>query len=64
MGVPLFTIREAANKTRLSTSWWRAKVFKREVLFVKLGRRVLIPEETINTLIERGTVKPLNEAGS
>jgi excisionase family DNA binding protein len=58
----LLTLREAAEKTRLSMSWWRARVFRREIRFVKLGRRVLIPEETIARLIQLGTVEPSNGA--
>ena len=55
--VELFTVREAAKKTKVSEGWWRQRVFHKEVPFVKLGRRVLIPKSTIEKLIREGTVE-------
>jgi excisionase family DNA binding protein len=54
----LLTIREAARKTKLSEGWWRQRIFHKEVAFVKLGRRVLIPETTNERLVRDGTVEP------
>jgi len=60
MDEKLYSIPEAADRSRLSVSWWRQRIFQREIRFVKVGRRVLIPEATINELIEKGVVEPKN----
>ena len=54
----LFTVYEAADVTRLSVAWWRQAVFQRKVRYLKLGRRVLIPESTIHCLLESSAVNP------
>lgn len=60
MDQKLYNIPEAADRSRLSQSWWRKRIFQKEVRFIKVGRRVLIPESTINELIEKGAVEPKN----
>ena len=47
----LYTVREAAAMTRMSASWWRQRIFFRQIRFLKIGRRVLIPRETIDELL-------------
>ena len=54
----LLTIPEAAEATRLSEAWWRTRVFRKEIKFLKLGRRVFIPRETIDELLEKAVVEP------
>jgi excisionase family DNA binding protein len=55
---PLYSLPEAAKATNVSLAWWRQKVFQRQVRFLKLGRRVLIPQSTIEELLKRGIVEP------
>lgn len=43
-----FTIKEAAEKSGMSESWWRMKVFNKEVRYMKAGSRVFIPESTLD----------------
>ena len=61
----LLTVNEAAEATRMSTSWIRMKVFRKELTFLKIGRRVLIPQSTIDDLLAQAVVEPKNkpEAG-
>ena len=54
-----FTIEEAANLSRMSQSWWRQKIFKKEIRHLKVGRRVLIPESTLNELFANAVVEPV-----
>jgi len=54
----LLTISEAAEKLRLSKAWLRQRIFRKEIRYVKLGRRVFIPESTIEDLIEKGIFEP------
>jgi len=54
----LFTLLEAAGKTHMSRSWWRAKVKEGRVRYVRFGRKIFIPESTINRLLADGTVEP------
>ena len=58
----LISIEDAAAKTRTNVVFRRARIFRKELRFVKLGRRVLIPQETVDELIKRGVVEPKNKA--
>jgi excisionase family DNA binding protein len=57
--VDLFSVEEAAKMTGMSSSWWRQRVFRREIKFLKIGSRVLIPRSTIDELINRSIVDPV-----
>ena len=58
MAESLNTIEEASKKTKMSVSWWRQKISAREIRFVRLGRRVFIPEDTIQKILHEGMVEP------
>jgi len=53
-----YTIKEAAEQSKMSVSWWRMKVHKKEVRYVKIGKRVFIPKSTIDKLFVDGVVEP------
>ena len=57
----LLTINDVAQMTGWKPKTVRMKVWRRELEFVKLGRSVRFREETINQLIERGTVPALGQ---
>ena len=52
------TIEEAAEITRMSQSWWRQKIFRKEIKHLKIGRRVFIPESVIEQIFNEGIVEP------
>lgn len=52
---------EAAEILGISPFSLRGKVSRREVPFVKLGRRVLFRKENLMELIEKCTVQPRRE---
>ena len=54
----LYTKKEAAKKSRMSEAWWSKMIFERKVRYLKIGRRVFIPESTITELFENGIVEP------
>ena len=54
----VYTVREAAEKTKLSIAWWRQQVFQKSVRYIKIGRRVLIPKSTVEALFVDGNVEP------
>jgi hypothetical protein len=54
----IWTIPEAAAKTRLSIAWWRQAVFQKKVRYLKIGRRVLIPDSTLMDLLSN-VVEPI-----
>ena len=54
----IYTIPEAATATRMSTAWYRKKIFQREIRYLKIGRRVFIPESTIEKILKESVVEP------
>jgi len=67
MTAELFTIAEAAAYTRMSQSWWRQRIFRQEIRFVRIGRRVLIPRSTLEEVQQsfepRARSKYCNDTG-
>jgi excisionase family DNA binding protein len=53
----LLTVKEAAQMTRMSASWWRQRVFRREIEYLKIGRSVRIPKATVDQVLERSLVQ-------
>jgi len=51
-----YTIKEAAEISRMSESWWRQQILKKKVLYHRVGKKILIPEETIEGIYS--TVEP------
>ena len=58
----LISVGEAAKQTRTSVGFWRTRIFRKENQFVKLGRRVLIPQKTVDELVRCGLVQPKTAA--
>lgn len=54
----LNTIVEAVEKTRMSSSWWRQQIYQKKIRYLKIGRRVFIPDSTIEELIRRSIIEP------
>ncbi|MBM3300747.1 MAG: helix-turn-helix domain-containing protein [Deltaproteobacteria bacterium] len=48
----LLTVNEAAEATRMSASWWRQKIFRKEVSYLKIGRAVRIPRATVDQILK------------
>lgn len=59
----LLNNNEAAELLGISPYSLRGKVSRREIKFVKFGRRVLFREEDLMELIEKCTVQPPVPAG-
>ncbi len=57
----LLNVEQAARRTGMSASWVRQRIFRREIRFLKIGSRVLIPESTIEELIQSSIVEPRNQ---
>jgi len=53
----IYTIKEASGLSKMSVAWWRRKILLKEIRYLKIGRRVLIPESTINNLFESAVVE-------
>ena len=51
-------VKEAAEKWRMSEAWVRQKIFRKEIRYLKVGRRVFIPEATIREVLEHSVVEP------
>lgn len=52
-------IDEAARLLGIRPSTVRAYVSKRRIHFIRIGRRVLIPVETIDKILSEGLAKPM-----
>lgn len=55
--VKLLTIKEAVERTKLSPGWWRQRIFRKDLCFMKIGKRVFIPEQTVEELLRNGMVQ-------
>jgi len=58
----LYTVEEAALATNMSPAFWRQKIWRREVKFMKIGRSIRIPQSTIDELLQDATVEPRRES--
>ncbi len=54
----IMSVKQAAEATGMSCSYWRQKIFRKEIRFVKLGRRVLIPKATVEQMLNDSIVEP------
>lgn len=52
-----FSVNEAARLSGMSAAWWKNKIFKREVRFLKVGGRNFIPESTLKEVVH--VVEPM-----
>ena len=59
--VRLRSLQEAAERLGLSVKCLRGWVWQRKIEFVKVGRAVRISDQTIEEVINRGTVPALDE---
>jgi excisionase family DNA binding protein len=57
----LLTISEVAKITRMSASWWRQRVFRKEINYLKIGRSVRIPRSTVDEVLRSSHVDARNE---
>jgi excisionase family DNA binding protein len=57
----LLTVDDVAQMTGWKPKTVRMKVWRREIEFVKLGRSIRFREETINQIIDRGTIPALEQ---
>jgi excisionase family DNA binding protein len=65
MGVPskapLRSIPQQAERLGVSEKCLRGWVYRRTIPYVKVGRSVRISDDTIDEIIRRGTVPPLEQ---
>ncbi len=54
----LLTVFECSKISRMSTAWWRQRIFRKDVKFLKIGRRVLIPKAAVEDLLAQAVVEP------
>jgi excisionase family DNA binding protein len=52
----LLLVAEAAERLGLKPATIRAKILRREITYVKLGKSVRIPEAVVDKMIKDGTV--------
>lgn len=51
-------INEAARISGMSVSWWRQMVFRREVPFYKVGRRIVFDAGDVERILNHCRVEP------
>jgi excisionase family DNA binding protein len=51
-------VKTAADQTGMSVAWWRAKIWRRQVPFYRIGRRILISMNDIDKLMAKGRMEP------
>jgi excisionase family DNA binding protein len=57
----LNTLPQAAEQLGITVKCLRGWIYRRTIPYVKVGRAVRISDETIQTVIDRGTVPALGE---
>jgi hypothetical protein len=55
-------INEAARISGMSVSWWRQRVFRKEVPFYKVGRRIVFDAGDIAEVLKPCRVEPSGAA--
>jgi len=53
-----YTIKEGADRLKMSTAWLRKKIFTGELRHMKIGRRVFIPESVLEEILTHSVVEP------
>ena len=53
-----YSVAEASKLTGMSQSWFRQRISKREIAFLRIGGRVFLRGETLVSLLENGIVNP------
>jgi len=56
-----YTVKEAAEKSKMSVAWWRKMIFEKKLRHLRIGNRVFIPETTIEELFKNGVVEPVDQ---
>jgi hypothetical protein len=51
-------INEAAKLSGMSVSWWRQRVFRRQVPFYRVGRRIVFDADDIAKVLSPCRVEP------
>lgn len=59
----LRTLSEAAERLGVSVKCLRGWVWRRRIPYIKVGRAVRISDETIQRIIDAGTMPALKERG-
>jgi hypothetical protein len=54
-------INDAARVSGMSVSWWRQRVFRKEVPFYRVGRRIVFDTNDIAKIFDRCRVEALKE---
>jgi len=52
-----FSVAEASRLSGMSLSWWRHKISKKEVVYLKVGGRTMIPESALVNIVK--VVEPI-----
>jgi hypothetical protein len=50
MSEKLHTIREASRNSRMSEGWWRQRIRRNEIRYLKIGNRIFIEDGVLNKL--------------
>lgn len=51
-------VKRAAEESGMSVSWWRQRIFRKEIPFYKVSRRILIDTDDLNAILERCRQEP------
>jgi excisionase family DNA binding protein len=59
-GVGLRSLPQAAEELGVTVACLRAWIYRRQISYIKVGRVIRIRPETIEAIVERGTVPALD----
>lgn len=53
-----YTIKQASKKSGMSESWWRQQCYQKNILYLKVGRKVIIPGITMREVMRNAVIVP------
>ncbi len=61
-GEPLLTVSEAAERLNTGERFIRRLIDERRIEFIRLGRKVRIPQSALDAFVDAGRVQPISRS--
>ena len=55
------SVPKASEKLQMSQSWLRQQIYQKKIRYLKIGRRVFIPQSTIDEILSQSIREPVSK---